>query len=100
MENRISYKGFYIDKISTGYRICKQTNTEIHTHLANLNPSYKLIDNVINKRIPKRCGLYYLESHIRLSDDEKYIRKIREYMKVKLNKGKKQAYYNPSKKKF
>lgn len=100
MKNRISYKGFYIDKISTGYRICRQDDVTIHTHLVNINPAYKMIDNVIQKRIPKRCGLYYLESHARLSDNEGYIRKVREYIEVKQNKSKKQNYFNPSRKKF
>lgn len=38
-----------------------------------------------------------LESHARLSYDEDYIRKIREYIKVKQNKTK-QMYYNPGRK--
>lgn len=97
---RIKYKGFYIDKTKNGYRISKQSNTSIHTHIRNLAPSYKLIDNVLNKRIPKRCGLYYLESHIRIADDEEYKKKLRDYHTVKINKGKQQQYYNPHKKRF
>lgn len=96
---QIKYKGFFIDRTETGYRISKQSDTSIHTHLRNLNPSYKLIDNVVNKRIPTRCGLYYLESHIRLADD-KYKQKLKDYYKLKLNKGKKQNYFNPHKKRF
>lgn len=46
MKNRIEYKGFYIDKTENGYRICRQKDTEKHTHLSNLNPSYRLIDNM------------------------------------------------------
>ena len=65
--------------------------------MKNLNPSYKLIDNVLSNKIPTRCGCYYLESHIRLSYDENYIRKIREYIEVKQNKTK-QMYYNPGRK--
>ena len=42
---RISYKGHFIDKTENGYRICKEYDTSIHSHLKNLNPSYKLIDN-------------------------------------------------------
>ena len=48
MKNRIEYKGFYIDKTENGYRICRQEDTEKHTHLSNLNPSYRLIDNVLS----------------------------------------------------
>ena len=97
MKNRIKYKGFYIDRTENGYRICRQGNEEKHTHLSNLNPSYKLIDNVLSNKIPTMCGTYYLESHARLSYDENYIRKIREYIEVKQNKSK-QVYYNPSRK--
>lgn len=82
MKNRIAYKGFYIDKTENGYRICRKEDAEKHTHLSNLNPSYRLIDNVLSNKIPTRCGCYYLESHARLSYDENYIRKIREYIKV------------------
>ena len=96
---RISYKGYFIDKTQNGYRISKQSDTSIHTHLKNINPSYKLIDNVINHKIPTRCGLYYLESHIRLADNEEYKRKLQDYYEVKVNKGRKQDYFNPSIKK-
>lgn len=97
---RIKYKGFFIDRTKTGYRISKQSDSSIHTHLRNKNPCFMLVDNVVNKRIPKRCGLYYLESHIRLADDFDYKRKLQDYYEVKLNKGKKQNYYNPHMKRF
>lgn len=92
--DRIKYKGFFIDRTETGYRISKQSDISIHTHLRNLNPSYKLIDNVVNKRIPTRCGLYYILSHIRIAEDEEYKRKLQDYYDVKVNKGKKQNYIN------
>ena len=97
MKKRIKYKGFFIDKTENGYRICRENDTNKHTHLKNLKPSYRLIDNVLSNKIPTRCGCYYLESHIRLSYDEDYIRKINEYINVKKNKTK-QMYYNPSRK--
>lgn len=97
---RINYKGFFIDRTKTGYRISKVSDSSIHTHLHNKNPCFKLIDNVINKHIQKRCGLYYLQSHIRLAYDLDYKRKLQNYYEVKLNKGKKQNYYNPHMKRF
>lgn len=97
---RIKYKGYFIDKKEHGYRICKEDNTNIHTHLKNFTPCYKLIDNVVNQKIPTRCGLYYIMSHIRLTDSEEYKQKLQDYYNVKLNKGKKQIFYNPHKKKF
>lgn len=45
-------------------------------------------------------GFIFLESHIRLTDDEEYKRRLQNYYDVKMNKGKKQNYYNPNKKKF
>ena len=83
MKNRIEYKGFYIDKTENDYRISRKEDTEKH--------------NVLSNKIPTHCGCYYLESHIRLSYDENYIRKIREYIEVKQNKTK-QMYYNPGRK--
>ena len=97
MKKRIKYKGFFIDKTENGYRICRENDTNKHIHLKNLKPSYRLIDNVLSNKIPTRCGCYYLESHIRLSYDEDYIRKIREYINVKKNKTK-QMYCNPGRK--
>lgn len=97
---RIKYKGFFIDRTETGYRVSNQSDNSIHTHLRNKNPCFKLIDNVMGKRIPKRCGLYYLKSHIRLTDDLDYKRRLQDYYNVKVNKGIKQQYYNPHKKRF
>lgn len=97
---RINYKGFFIDRTKTGYRISKQSDSSIHSHLRNKNPCFTLIDNVVNKRIPKRCGLYYLESHIRLAENLDYKRRLQDYYDIKVNKGKKQNYYNPHKKRF
>ena len=94
MTKHIVYKGFCIDKTKNGYRVSKETDKQIHTHLLNLNPADKLIDNVIAKRIPRRCGIYYLQSHIRMSQDETYIRHIQDYIEVKVNRTK-EKYYRP-----
>lgn len=96
----IEYDGFIVSKTNTGFRVTRNDGSDKHTHLKNKNPCFKLIDNVNRKRIPKRCGAYYIESHIRLSDDKEYTRKLEEYLAVKLNKGRKEMYYNPHKKKF
>lgn len=97
---RINYKGFFIDRVDTGYRISKQSDASVHTHLRNLSASYKLIDNIVNKQIPTRCGTYYIESHVRLAEENEYKRKLEDYLNVKLNKGKKQRYFNPHRKRF
>ena len=82
MKNRIEYKGFYIDKTENGYRISRKEDTEKHTHLSNLNPSYRLIDNVLSNKIPTRCGCYYLESHIRLSSLMRSATKLDYFFKI------------------
>lgn len=97
----IIYDGFTINQIHNGsFRVTRNDGSTKHTHLQNLNPCYKLIDNVNNHKIPTRCGLYYLESHIRLADNEEYKQKLQDYYDVKVNKGKKQRYYNLHKKNF
>lgn len=97
----IIYNGFIISQINNGsFRITRNDGSNKHSHLKNLNPCYKLIDNVNNHRIPTRYGLYYLESHIRLADNEEYKRKLQNYYGVKKNKGKPQVYYNSHEKKF
>lgn len=98
MKERIIYRNFNIDKTDSGYRISKCDNPEMHTHLRNKSPAFRLIDNVLANRIPRRCKTYYLQSHIRLSDNPEYIRHIEDYINVKQNKSK-QYYYNPSRKK-
>lgn len=99
MKERVIYRNFNIDRTSTGYRISKCDNPDKHTHLRNKSPAYTLIDNVLANKIPRRCSCYYLESHIRLSDNPDYIRHIKEYIKIKQNKSN-QRYFNPQKKKF
>jgi hypothetical protein len=97
----IKYKGYVISKTHNGtYRITKDDGSDKHTHLQNLNPCYKLIDNVVAKKTPKRCGFYFITSHIRLSDDETYINRLKDYIEVKKQKGKKQNYFNPHRKNF
>ena len=66
MKNRISYKGFFIDRTENGYRICHQEDIGKHTHLKNLNPSYRLIIIFFSNIITKSCGIYYLKSHLLL----------------------------------
>lgn len=97
---RIRYRGYFIDRTKNGYRISKQGDISIHSHLHNKNACFVLIDNVLSKRIPTKCGLYYLWSHVRLAEDMDYKRKLQDYYDVKLHKGKRQIYYNPHKKSF
>lgn len=96
----IIYNGFCIRKTKTGFRVTRNDGSDVHSHLINISACYKLIDNVNHHKLPKKCREYYITSHIRVSNNKEYTRKLEEYLKVKQNKGKKQNYYNPSKKKF
>lgn len=95
----VIYNGFVISQLSNGsFRVTKNDGSDKHTHLKHLSACYKLIDNVNECKIPKRCNLYYIESHIRLVDDDSdYKRKLQEFYDVKVSKGKKDGFYRPMK---
>lgn len=63
-----------------------------HTHLNSLNMAKVIVNNVIHKKKPKTNNIYLLESHIRLSEDEKYISYIKHLIGVK--KCRKDEYFN------
>lgn len=89
-------KEFIIFQVKAGYIAynTKKTFEEGHTHLRNFNAAKKAIDLVLNKKIPKSTNGYYLTSLIRLTNDEDYIEKIEELIEVRVQKGKKDKYYN------
>ena len=94
MKKSIFYNGFIINQIHNGsFRVTRNDDSDEHTHLRNLSACYKLIDNINHKKIPKRCGLYYLESHIRLANNDEYKRKLQNYYNVKVQKGRKEQYF-------
>ena len=93
------YRGYRIDSTENGFRITLDDGSDRHTHLKSKHFCKKLIDYVVDRKVPKRFGNYVLESCIRLSDDENYIRKISELLDARKNKTK-QFYYNPHKKSF
>lgn len=85
---------FIITKVENGY-IVINTSKEFkkgHTHLKSFKASKTAIDLVLNKKIPKSTNFYYLESLIRLSDNEAYIEKINSLMQVRKQKGRKSVY--------
>lgn len=63
-----------------------------HTHLNSFSMAKVIVNNVIHKKNPKTNNIYLLESHIRLSEDEKYISYIKHLIDVK--KCKKDEYFN------
>lgn len=48
-----------------------------HSHIGNFNTAKYLIDLAIYSRIPNRDSTYFLESLIRISNDEDYIKRLR-----------------------
>lgn len=87
-------KEFVILQNKNGYVVIntRKTFDSGHTHFKNLNASKKLINLAINKKIPKSNSNYFLDSLIRISNDEKYIEKIQELKDVREQKGKKLNY--------
>lgn len=93
------YRGYRIESTENGFRITLDDGSDRHTHLKSKHFCKKLIDYVVDRKVPKKVGNYVLESCIRLSDDENYIQKISELLEVRTSKTK-QFYYNPHKKSF
>ena len=59
-----------------------------HSHINNFNTAKYLIDLAIYSRIPNRESIYFLETLIRISNDEEYIKRLR-IRKTKLEGNKK-----------
>ena len=91
-------KDFRIEKCEDCIRI---TRTDIsgdkHTHIHSKKLAEIIINSVCSEKIPLHSRT--LESMKRLSDNEKYIKKIEEILEVRKQKGRKQNYFNPGIKK-
>lgn len=59
-----------------------------HSHLNSRKVAETIISNVMHKKRPKTDNTYLLESHIRISDDDNYIRLIEELIEAKKSKSK------------
>lgn len=59
---------------------------DAHTHIRNLSMCKVIINNIINKRRPDTFSQYLLESHIRVSECERYKQMIRELKKARARK--------------
>ncbi|WP_143323053.1 hypothetical protein [Clostridium sp. HBUAS56010] len=93
------YRGFVIQRTETGYRVCRIDDKKIHTHMKNYHASKRLIDNVVDKKIPRRVGNYYLSSLSRLTNSVNYKKKVDELLDVRKRKSR-QRYFNPHRKSF
>jgi len=87
---------FIVFQVQNGWIVynTKKAFENGHTHLKSKCSALAAIDFVLKEKIPKRCGNYYLISLTRISDNEKYVAKVRELISVRGSKGKKQIYRN------
>lgn len=91
---------FKIDRLKDGsFRV---TRTDIkgdyHTHMLSKRLAKTVIHNVCYDKIPLNSRDYTLISMYRLSNNEKYRSKIQEILETRKQKGKKDNYCNPSRK--
>lgn len=93
-------KDFKIDRLQD--RSFRVTRTDIdgdyHTHMKSKRLAKTVIHNVCYGKIPLNSRNYTLISMYRLSNNEKYCEKIQEILDTRKHKGKKNDYYNPSRK--
>ena len=93
-------KDFKIEKCDDCLRITRLDVTgDLHTHCKSKKLAETIINNVCSEKIPLHSHSRTLVSMKRLSNNEKYIRKIDELLMVREQKGGKQMYFNPSVKK-
>ena len=59
-----------------------------HTHINNYKTAVFLIDLSLHKSIPRHICNYFLESLCRISDDKKYIQKLKLIIKQRENERK------------
>ena len=93
-------KDFKIDKCEECLRVTRiDISGDKHTHVKSKHLAETIINNVCSEKIPLHSYSRTLESMKRLSDNEKYIKKIEEILEVRKQKGMKQHYVNPGIKK-
>ena len=93
-------KDFKIERIKDGsFRVTRiNIDDDYHTHMKSKQLAKTVIHNVCNGKIPLNSRDYTLISMYRLSDDKKYRKKIQNILDTRKQKGKKDNYYNPSRK--
>jgi len=91
---------FRIDRLKDGtFRVTRtDIDGDYHTHMKSKQLAKTVIHNVCYGKIPLNSRDYTLISMYRLSNDEKYCSKIQEILDTRKQKGKKNNYYNPSRK--
>lgn len=62
-----------------------------HTHLRSKRRSYEVAENTIKKHFPRHWSNYFIESMIRLTEDELFEKRLKKLREVR--KGKERYYY-------
>lgn len=93
-------KDFVIDRLQDGsFRVTRtDIDGDYHTHMKSKKLVKTVIHNVCYDKIPLNSRNYTLISIYRLSNDEKYRKKIQKILDTRKQKGKKDDYYNPNRK--
>lgn len=83
-------KEYIILAVKKGYIVynINKPFSEGHTHIYGYNIAKTMINNCIMKKTPKTNNLYLLESHIRISNDTKYVKLVGELIESKKSKDK------------
>ncbi|HSQ90010.1 hypothetical protein [Romboutsia sp.] len=73
-------KHFILLKASDGYIVynTKKLFEKGHTHIKSFHKAKSIIDLAVRKKMPNRPIKWEIESLIRISNDSKYINKLRE----------------------
>ena len=95
-------KDFEIKRIQDGtFRVTRtDIDGDYHTHMKSKQLAKTVIHNICYGKIPLNSRDYTLISMYRLSNNEKYRDKIHEILNTRRQKGKKDYYYNPTRKRF
>lgn len=56
---------------------------EGHSHFRSKRRARDVIDSCLNKTFPLHWGTYFIESSIRLSTDERYIKKLKQLKRTR-----------------
>ena len=93
-------KDFRVDVCEDCLRITRlDIDGDLHTHCKSKRLAETIISNVCSEKIPLHSHSRTLESMKRLSNNDKYIRKIDDLINVRKQKCKKQPYVNQNIKK-
>lgn len=93
-------KDFKIERIQDGsFRVTRtDIDGDYHTHMLSKRLAKTVIHNVCYGKIPLNSRNYTLISMYRLSNNKEYREKIQEILDTRKQKGKKNDYYNPNRK--